>query len=79
MSDELDIEPKESNEPTYYTKDGKAEPQELSDLQQNNRLMARWIMVVGIGGALGLSYLLWITYYIIKHNVLNNIVSRCVG
>ena len=63
------------------TKDGKAEPMPLSDLQENNRLMKKLKSRIEILAALGIIvviYVLAMTWYIIDNNVVNNIVASCV-
>lgn len=52
------------------TKDGIAEPLPLSDIQINNR----WLKVIGFTMFLFFIYLIWLTYYIISNNVVNNII-----
>ena len=56
------------------TDDGIAEPMPLSDIQRNNRILtALGLILLGF-----FFYLFWLTYYVIKNNVLNNIVASCV-
>tara|TARA_R100001530_G_C4234841_1_gene133681 strand:- start:266 stop:448 length:183 start_codon:yes stop_codon:yes gene_type:complete len=56
------------------TDDGIAEPMPLSDIQRNNRILtALGLILSGF-----FFYLFWLTYYVIKNNVLNNIVANCV-
>ena len=60
------------------TKGGVAEPMPLSDLQENNlifRKMIKWGIILGY---LFFFYLVMMTIYIIRYNVVNNIVSTCV-
>ncbi|MEK6882253.1 MAG: hypothetical protein AABY22_21725 [Nanoarchaeota archaeon] len=56
------------------TKDGVAEPLFLSDIQINNR----WLKALAVTMFLFFVYVIWLTYYIIQNNVLNNIVARCI-
>ena len=56
------------------TKNGLAEPMPLSDIQENNR----WLKAVAVILLLFFAYLIWLTYYVIANNVLNNVVARCV-
>lgn len=56
------------------TQDGISEAMPLSDIQVNNRMLKSisWIMFFFF------IYLIWLTYYVISRNVVNNIVARCL-
>ncbi len=56
------------------TKNGIAEPLPLSDIQRNNKILV--VLTTIIAGFL--IYIIWLTWYIISRNVLNNIVARCL-
>ena len=56
------------------TKGGIAEPLELSDIQFNNR----WLKVIAFSLFLFFCYVIWLTYYVISNNVVNNIVAKCI-
>jgi len=67
------------------TEKGIAKPMPLSDIQEYNERLAyqgKWLKAaVIVIGSLGTSFLLlilWLIYYVIHNNVLNNIVARCV-
>ena len=47
-------------------------------LEKNNTLLQRLITIIVVFGTLGLTYILWLTWYVIHFSVINNIVSRCV-
>ena len=38
-----------------------------------------WIKMLVAVGAVAITYVLWLTYYVISKGVINNIVARCVG
>lgn len=59
------------------TKDGIGEGLPLTDIQMNNKLLKRLLLIILILGSLSLLYIFWLTYYIIKNNVLNNVVAMC--
>jgi len=59
------------------TEGGIAEPLPLSDIQENNRLLRRLVNAIIAISAIGFIYLFWLTYYLIKNNVVNNIVRAC--
>ena len=56
------------------TKKGLGEPMPLTDLQVYNRRTNVLLGIATFWTIVGL----WIIYYVIKHNVLNNIVARCI-
>ena len=59
---------------TWLTKKGVGEPMPLTDLQVYNRRTN-----ISLGLAIFWSLVgLWIIYYVMKHNVLNNIVAKCI-
>ena len=46
----------------------------------NNTLWIRvMVFIFGLLGLMFFGYLLWITHYIIKHNVINNFIANCIG
>jgi len=56
------------------TDDGIAESMPLSDIQRNNSILTALGLILSVF----FFYLFWLTYYVIKNNVLNNIVASCV-
>ena len=58
----------------YKSSEGVAEPQALSDVQQYNKALK----FIGYVMFCFFLYLVWLTYYVISHNVLNNIIGRCI-
>ncbi len=56
------------------TEDGIGKGMPLSDIQKNNRLLNRLVIL----GWAAFAYLIIMTIYIIYNNVLNNIVAKCV-
>lgn len=56
------------------TEDGISKPLPMSDIQRNNKLVGRLILL----GWIGFAYLIVMTLYIIYNNVVGNIISRCV-
>ena len=56
------------------TKDGVAEPLSLSDIQINNR----WLKLLAVTMLLFFVYVIWLTIYVIRNNILNNIVANCL-
>ena len=70
----------------YKNPDGTlGEPHTFTDLAENNRLMEELIksidrfgfFIVFIG-ILFFGLIIWLIYYVIAHNVVNNIVARCL-
>ena len=69
------------------TPEGPAEGQPLSDIQEYNRrlgLQGFWLKVFAVGlimvglSLVGLlSFIVWLTQYVIRFNILNNIVANC--
>jgi len=62
------------------------EPQALTDLEHNNRLLAEQtkilkmlVMVLGFVGGGFLVVTIWTLYTITKYNILTNIVRACIG
>ena len=52
-----------------------------ADMERYNKrleIQAKWLKALVALGYLGFVYLLIMTAYIIKNNVINNIVARCV-
>lgn len=56
---------------------GIAEPMPLTDLQENNLIFRKMIKYAVVLGYLLFFYVVFMTFYIIHNNVLNNIVLRC--
>lgn len=64
------------------------EPQTLTDLERNNRIIEKLakqdarrdniIIALVILGYLFLIFMLYLFYYVIFNNVINNIVARCL-
>ena len=75
------------------TRNGLAEGLPLSDIQENNvllqynteaildrnRIEKARIVVLGIVGTGLLIYILWLTYYVMRWDVVNNVVRACGG
>lgn len=56
------------------TEGGIAKPMPLSDIQQNNRLLN---MLLGVF-VIWTTIFLWLIWYVIKNNVVNNYIAHCV-
>lgn len=61
------------------TDKGIAEGVGLTDLQQYNRILKFGIVLGAVIASFIVTYLYWLTYYIIKHGVLNNYIASCGG
>ena len=59
------------------TKEGIGEPMPLTDIQQNNKLIKAVIVVFGIPLIIITTIILWLIWYIIKNNVIGNILRVC--
>ncbi len=63
--------------PTYTDNEGNAvEPStmiKVIDMQRNNRILTALTIAIYIMIAI----VLWLIYYVIKNNVLNNVVATC--
>jgi len=46
---------------------------------EKNKVEKKRTIIIGIIGIGGLAYILWLTYYVMKWNVINNIVHGCGG
>ena len=67
------------------TPEGIADPAPLSDIQEYNKRLKYHSAVlrfgITVGGVIGCMFLIiivWLIWYIMANNVLNNIVARCV-
>jgi len=76
---------KMENEPIYANKEGIGTGQTLTDLQEYNKRLEHHSKIlklgIAVGGIIGGGFLLiilWLIYHVIKNNVVNNIVARCV-
>ena len=56
------------------TKEGIGKPLPLTDIQQNNRLLRALVLILAIWTLI----VIWVIWKVMAHDVLNNIVSRCV-
>jgi len=50
----------------------------LENLQANTKWTRRLVYAVSIIGTFIIIYIIWLTLYVMKHNILTNIVKRCV-
>lgn len=48
------------------------------DLKENTKWLKYLVVTVGGVGSMFVAYMIWITMYVIRHNVLNNIVRECL-
>jgi hypothetical protein len=48
------------------------------DLDLLHKAVVRLTTVMGTIGALGIAYIVWLTYYVITNGVVNNIVGACI-
>ena len=52
--------------------------EELKRFNQRQNNQAQWLKALVLLGYLGFMFLLWLVVYVIRNNVVNNIVARCI-
>ncbi len=61
------------------TPNGEAQGMPLSDIQQNTKSMKLLAISLSVAASVVLVYILWLTNYIIKYDVIGNILRACIA
>lgn len=69
------IQPKQSKELTYKDEQGQ-KLYGFSQLSLDKNTL--WLKLLVLVIFCLLLYILWLTYYVISNNVINNVVARCI-